>query len=614
MTLAQNASHGCGLFAGLAEVEIGGIVRAARQTLVRSGQVVCRQGDQGDSMFLILSGRVCVSVDRVGEGETTLNHLGTGHHFGELSMLVGGPRTATVRAVMDTELLELGRREFHHLMATIPGFAANLSRTLGIWLRGELRGRRHRDQITTVAIVRSGPAAHGLAPQLVGRLAAAEETTQVLTDRPHLWPPARRTTLHAIGPGRDATAARSAVNKALASAGETGGRVVVDVAAERAEPALLMQCERVWWLADPAAADAAGWRLTELLAREEQLGARTQLVWLHRLGDALPPPPETVLPVRPPCLRIGWLPNADAGPQFRPHDLARLVHHLQGVHLGLALGGGGARGVAHIGVLEVLEKAGLYFDRIVGTSAGAMLGAMYAAGYPVGRLLELVEQELTPPRWMRFLPKSERWYLLAMYRLGLVDPKLRRYLFDYTFDQLLTPMHTVSVDLITGTECVRESGDVVSAILESINLPVLSAPILRDGAVLVDGGVLVNVPASVLRKFDASFVLAVDVGSRLVNSFGGNTTSTPLDRMRRPGLVETAIRLTEVQQRGLASIHAADADYVLAPDTSAFPFDNFTRARELVDVGRAAAEKAVPEIRQRLANLGSLGARQRQAA
>ncbi len=593
----------CDLFAGLREDEIVRILRAAEAVLAPSGQVICRQGDTGHSMFLIQAGRVRVSVDRHGEGETTLNYLGAGNHFGELSMLIGGPRTATVRAVMDTELLELKREVFHRLMATVPGFAANLSRTLGIWLRGELGGARRRSQIATAAVVRCTPASQALACQLTGWLARTGQSTHVLTDRPHLWPLAEECTLHPMPLGGDAAEVRAAMHRVLMSSGRTSGRVVVDLPQEMAEPSLLMQCERVYWTVDAQDAGKARARLSGLLDREPNLASRVHCLSMQRMGDTLAVCRDLDPRISEPPFRMTWRQVADDQVRFRPHDIARLAHQLQGVHLGLALGGGGARGVAHIGVLQVLEKEGLYFDRIAGTSAGAMLGSMFAAGYPAERLLELVLRELTPPAWMRWIPKNPRWYLLALYRLGMGDPKLRKYLFDYSFEHLLLPMHTISVDLVTGSEQVRHDGDVVDAILESINLPVISAPILRNGAALVDGGVLINVPASVLRKLGADFVLAVDVGSRLAPSFGGNEPGMPTQRMRRPGLLETVIRVTEVQQRGLASIHAADADYILSPDTSAFAFDDFGRAAELIEVGRVAAERAVPEIKQLLSEI-----------
>jgi predicted acylesterase/phospholipase RssA len=285
--------------------------------------------------------------------------------------------------------------------------------------------------------------------------------------------------------------------------------------------------------------------------------------------------------------------------------MARLVHRMQGLRIGLALGGGGGRGLAHLGVLEALENEGLHFDRIAGTSAGAMFGAFYAAGFAPDEISEFIRREMTPPVWMRWLPQSKRWYLLGTFRFGLADRKFRRYMGDRDFAQLLTPLHTVGVDLISGDAVVRESGDVIDAVMESINHPAFGKPILRPGEALVDGGVLINVPATVLRQRNVDFVLAIDVGSKLGPQFGGNRSDMQLSEMRRPGYISTLIRVSEVQQRSLASLHMSQGDFLIAPDTSAYAFEDFTGGRELMEIGRRAAEEALPQLKQALTAAGA---------
>jgi predicted acylesterase/phospholipase RssA/CRP-like cAMP-binding protein len=599
--LPGNLDH-CSLFEGLREEEIHSIVRLARMLTIPSGQAICCQGDMGISMYVLVAGRVRVSARREDGREVVLNYLGQGNHFGELSMLVGGPRTATVTAVVDTELMEISRSDFHSLMASIPRFAANLSRTLGVWLRGEISGQRSRAQTTSVAVVRTLPMAAGLARQLVEALVGAGERVHVVTDRAPWWSETPWIRLHTLPETLDRLSLRDVMSRVLAEAAQASGRIVMDVSCDHAGPFVLMQCELVWWPLVPGTTAEVLGRLTQLMDQEPKLSQRIQRIWLCNLADSLPPHlPDSQAAF--PDIRIGWRDDGQQAQRFRPHDMARLVHQLQGLHLGLALGGGGARGIAHVGVLRALESAGIYFDRIAGTSAGALVGAMYAAGFTLEAMLDMVRAELMPPAWMKKLPKSYRWFLLAVYRLGMADRKLRRYLADYCFEQLLIPTHTVSVDLIRGSERVRERGDLVNAILESINIPVIGPPIFRDGDALVDGGVLVNVPAVVLRRRNANFVVAVDVGSKLAHRFGRNTPATPPSRMKRPGLLETIIRVTEVQQRGLAAIHASEADFLIAPDTSPFPFDDFTRAGALVEAGLMAAEKAVPQLKQTLADL-----------
>ncbi len=266
-----------------------------------------------------------------------------------------------------------------------------------------------------------------------------------------------------------------------------------------------------------------------------------------------------------------------------------------------------ARGIAHLGVIKVLEEEGFYFDRLAGTSAGAIIAAAAAVGMSVDDTAQLLAQEMAPPRWLSWLPGSPRWYLLALFRLGLVEPKFRRYLGDTMFEQLAVPCHIISVDLVSGDERIRESGDVVRSILESINHPVFGKPLLHGSEALVDGGVLINVPASVLRKRGADFVVAVDVGAKLSPSFGRLKAGRDGERLRAPGYFSTLTRVIDVSQRGLALLHMSESDYLLTPDTSPYPFEDFTQGEGLMAAGEAAAREAVPQIKQLFAEFLAQG-------
>ena len=152
--------------------------------------------------------------------------------------------------------------------------------------------------------------------------------------------------------------------------------------------------------------------------------------------------------------------------------------------------------MAHFGVLKVLEEAGLSFDVMSGTSVGAMAGILYASGMAPEHAVESFQRDLMPSRVFRFLPKWPNWYLVSQYRRHAWDAMLRKYLHDWRLEQLPIPFNSVTVDLVQVRTVVRRKGDAVHAILESINLPIVSKPILRDGMVLIDGGVL-KTPADV---------------------------------------------------------------------------------------------------------------------
>ena len=171
-------------------------------------------------------------------------------------------------------------------------------------------------------------------------------------------------------------------------------------------------------------------------------------------------------------------PGANQGSLLQ-HGFERIVHHLRGIQIGLALGGGAARGMAHLGVLKALEQHGIYVDMLAGTSAGAMTGTFYAAGLDPEYIVRTFKTDLQPSWFFRQLPGGGYWYLLYKYRRNQFDSMLRKYLGRARMEQLILPMFAISVDLVEGGPLVREVGDATISVLESINLPPLSLPIIR---------------------------------------------------------------------------------------------------------------------------------------
>jgi predicted acylesterase/phospholipase RssA len=180
---------------------------------------------------------------------------------------------------------------------------------------------------------------------------------------------------------------------------------------------------------------------------------------------------------------------------------------------------------------------------------------------------------------------------------------LRKYLKDIRLEQLPVPIRAITLDLIGGRPVVRNHGDAVHAILESINLPVLSIPICREGRALVDGGLVNNVPANVLVDEGCNFVIAVSVTARLESRFGGNRPDMGTEQMKPPSTLQTALRSHMVQSMNMNSIGVQPADIVIEPDVTEFDLAEFTRTDELAAAGEKATLEAIPRIREMLAKL-----------
>ncbi|NMC02083.1 MAG: patatin-like phospholipase family protein [Chloroflexi bacterium] len=268
--------------------------------------------------------------------------------------------------------------------------------------------------------------------------------------------------------------------------------------------------------------------------------------------------------------------------------------------IGVALSGGGARGLAHIGVLKVLEQAGVPIDCLAGTSMGGFIAAAYAAGMSP----EAMEQEalrITRPRNLMALADP------ILPRGGLLEgEKVREYLSellgDRTFDQLRLPLTLVAVDLNSGEPVHLNEGRVADAVRATIALPGLFMPVERGEYLLVDGGLLDNLPADVVRRMGADRVIAVDVafGKEAVHSL---SESLQERRYIPNGLAETI----EVLYRSLMvmmmdsnrrRVEEAGPELIIRPviPLEVTTLAGFGRAAEIIAAGEEAARQALPQI------------------
>ncbi len=270
--------------------------------------------------------------------------------------------------------------------------------------------------------------------------------------------------------------------------------------------------------------------------------------------------------------------------------------------LGLALGGGGARGLAHIGVLRVFEREGIAADLITGTSMGGLIGALYASGMPVdeieahvvdvGRktssILRLMDVGIASGALVQGAKVRERLSLL----LGA----------ERTFAELKLPLAVLATDTISGREIVLREGKVVDALRATISVPGVFAPVTYGKYRLVDGGILNNVPVDVARGMGADTVIAVDVLPRYgANEPGAEPAVRSITLPGSLGMMQQAYDIQMIMVSALTELHlkAYPPDIMIAPDlpTDITLFFGFKRAADIIAAGQRAAEEALPQIR-----------------
>jgi NTE family protein len=250
--------------------------------------------------------------------------------------------------------------------------------------------------------------------------------------------------------------------------------------------------------------------------------------------------------------------------------------------IGLALGGGFARGFAHLGVLQVLEQNRIPISHIAGTSVGSILGAAYASGAPLSHIIETC-------RTLRFRDIA-RW---RVSRLGLASNQrlenlIARVFDSRQFEDLRIPLAVVATDLTSGEPVVFTQGNLVDAIRASCAFPGLFEPVEIGTRCLADGGLVAPVPTRAARNLGAATVIGVSVGMQ--DGHRGAPTN----------IFQVVSRAVNAAQKHQLEIWERYADLVLRPDVQSLAWDDFHQADEAIAAGAAAALRALPRIEKLL--------------
>lgn len=249
--------------------------------------------------------------------------------------------------------------------------------------------------------------------------------------------------------------------------------------------------------------------------------------------------------------------------------------------VGLALGGGGTRGFAHLGALKAFEEEGIEFDYIAGTSVGSLVGALYASGMSAAEMIEKAKElKVKDIRTSKlpFVPsKTEK-----------LEEVMKEYVGDLVFSDLKKPMTIVAVDLVTAKEVHLESGSVIKAVAGSCAVPAVFNPVEFDSYMLIDGGVQNTIPSNILRNKGCKYVIAVDVNP----ARGYGTTSTKL--------IDVIAASIRIMMKSNAETGKLYADIVISPDTKRFRASRVEGGLEMIEEGYRATMDLMPQIKKLL--------------
>lgn len=587
----------------LSQETLTAVTNTAEWVEFHAGEVIIEVESEITHVYFLITGRMQGTLyDLLGK-EIQQDTFVRGSVIGLFSLGLSDRSHLQVQATEPSTAIRLTFSNLLQLTAKHADFQLAMFRLAASVFKRYVMVDRSLPKPSVVGIVHHTEASRPLAGRLVNRLRELGESPCVAGDDEQ-WKPQGDVPFRLLA-ADDRVQEREAILKDWAS----HRRLLVDIRADHysveAIKRFVSYVDIVLWCVRPQDAPVAVELLQGLVKSVPRWRDKLRIVWLLDNKSPIAPYVPELYELAERDFKLSFeAPGPNQGSLLQ-HGIERIVHHLRGVKIGLALGGGAARGMAHLGVLKVLEQHGIYVDMLAGTSAGAMTGTIYAAGLDPEYATRVFKTELKPSWFFRQLPGGGYWYLLFKYRRNQFESMLRKYVGRVQMEQLILPMLTVSVDLFEGGPVVRELGDATKGILQSINLPPLSLPIFDSSQALVDGGLLNNIPANVLVAKGCNFVIASTVTAKLEKDFLGIRSKGRSRSSRYFSTIQVIMRQYMIQGFNMNSVGIQPADFVIAPDVTSFDISEFTRADEMAVIGETTTNAAIAQLRKMLNKLDS---------
>ena len=526
---------------------------AARWQSIPGGNVLFRKGDPSDTVFIVVSGLLAVEMKSAdGGADRIISRLGAGEVVGEMGCITGQPRTASVRALRSSEILEIQWSDIEQIAARDPSILMSICKTVVDRMARAQDGTLPTFQPSTFAVTWLGDEVN------------ARQFAERFRDALAVYGNAYLMT-HETGRG-------------MTSAGlnqiEMAHKYVVYLT-DKGSSSWTNRCIRQ---ADAVLVCARGGTPPQPLPKRE-LGIGPDIPIILVL--------DWPADVRQPHGTAGWISSAGASRHFHVRDaknVGRIARLLTGNGFGLVLSGGGARGIAHLGVAYALMDHGIDIDVVCGTSIGAIIGAgialQWERDYMQVRMEKFVKvhplRDLTFPRWSILSGRHLRRSLLDWFG-------------DVQIEDIPTPYACISTNLSTGYQFVHRSGDLKTWTRASAALPGIYPPVELNGHFHVDGGVLNNMPADTMRETGAGFVLGVDVGADALPEAPGAVQV-------KLNILELLVRVGSIGDGALASARKKHCDIIIVPNVTSVGLLAFKAWQRAVDAGFKATVERIEEI------------------
>lgn len=546
------------------------------------GETLFRSGDAGDSLYVVLTGRLRIIAERPDGTQEVMREVAQGESVGELALLTGKPRSATVRAIRDTELVRFSQFAFDLTVKNHPRLVNQLAVQIADRQSQGSDDTLSRRNTRTVAILPLDETApmQEFIRRLVEQLQDVGSTLHLNAQSSHLG---------------DQVKAKSTSEDgqlgARLSALEYRYRFVVyeaEAAFSRWTQLCIRQADLIL-LAAAADSEPDPARLLAVrdyfLAREAT--AAVELVLLHgRQYDSNVQANKWLS-----LLRLNGHHHIVLTAKA---DLEKLLRLLTGSAVSLVLSGGGARGFAHIGVIRAMNERGIPIDAIGGTSMGAVIAAQHALGWDWQTMTRINREE-----WPRCEPqKNYTLPLVALNSGKRMDQMLRKMFGNAEIENLRTKFFCVSTNLTRADAKIHCAGMLWKAVRASISIPGIGPPAIENGEILVDGGLIDNVPVAAMKKFCQGFALAVDVSeqlefkSKLAESYTVSGWKLLWQRLKPfaersdiPNILDILYRTTTVGSMRVIEAAKTEADLYLNPPVREFGVFDWRSIDKIIEAG-----------------------------
>ncbi len=613
------------------------------------GSMVFKEGDPCEAIYLVISGR-CEST-RASNGDVADEVFGPGDTLGERELLNQEPYRSTVTVVTHSVLLRISGKVLLELFSAKPSLAGRFSQTITSKLKTEREARSRTHRVVSLLTLSSHVNERALAQRLASSLAKIAVGNLLLV---HLVPVEQKISLkkwaeisstvngefcfaQELHESRDGYQELSLyvsndpseaahIPSLLGHFAKHFNYVILHLVSEVAVASsieCMIQSDLAYVFLQPDAESLYNFRLLikqvdaqsnghcnhiKPVVCAEQSGPATELgLHLRHLGH----PVHSFVRGYPIAGSSGFI---DRGGNYALH-INSLAREIARCRIGLALSSGGAKGLAHIGVIQVLEENGIEIDAVAGSSMGAYVGSVWAYGHD-GETCEKIAREL-----------EHRWGLMHVVdpvippRLGFlrtqrVIRRLRRSIGYAHFSELHRPLRVVATYLDTLERVVFSTGDVASAVQASIAIPGICVPVTIDGGVFIDGGIADPLPVDVLSEMGIERIIAVNTiptperlrhcrdAERELNEQQSRPPfslrsflNKHLNYFARGNVLDTMLRSIHGVQTRVAENAGRDADIVLRPWECDARWHDFTNPGKYIALGRKVAEDQLPQIK-----------------